>query len=59
MGTYDEMDASEIERSEAHEVCQPYYGLCVYSAGLKRLSLGELDAYNDALDAAGTCQENP
>lgn len=57
MGTYDEMDASEIEAVDM-SVCphlESARGLLYYPDGSNLFVV--VRGYNAALDAAGTCQE--
>ena len=55
MGTYDEMDASEIEATEACPTNEVQCFVREPHEGPVAVRI----AYNAALDAAGTCQENP
>ena len=56
MGTYDEMDASEIEASAPQNVCVRLdpWPLYWYEADTP---FSEIAAFERAIDAAGTCQE--
>lgn len=57
MGTYDEMDASEIEAADMSVCERPKATMCLlyYPDGSNLFVV--VRGYNAALDAAGTCQE--